>query len=69
MMIETFIGKIWKGYVDPTNRSKKDKDIFKDHNFGPHRDAFSSESETTLGWAQGGLNPCPTGYEPVALPD
>jgi hypothetical protein len=19
-------------------------------------------------WAQGGLNPCPTGYEPVALP-
>jgi hypothetical protein len=28
-----------------------------------------SSLEPSLNWAQGGLNPCPTGYEPVALPD
>jgi hypothetical protein len=29
---------------------------------------ISVKKVTGLAWAQGGLNPWPTGYEPVALP-
>jgi hypothetical protein len=45
--------------------------IMNNHNYvmNPALAVSILELEPGLYWAQGGLNPCPTGYEPVALPD